>query len=91
MAQILKFEVIEPVGLYAGPVIELVETVKQFYSHVTLKYENKEVNLKSLMGVLSLDVPNKAILEIYIDGEDEKRALQLIKDKLNELHIADVK
>lgn len=43
------------------------------------------------MGVLSLGVPNKAILEIYIDGEDEKRALQLIKDKLNELHIADVK
>ena len=30
MAQILKFEVIEPVGLYAGPVIELVETVNSF-------------------------------------------------------------
>lgn len=90
MAQILKFEVIEPVGLYAGPTTELVNTVKQVYSHVTLRYENKEVNLKSLMGVLSLGVPHKAVLEIIIDGEDEVKAAQIIKNKLNDLKIANI-
>ena len=69
MAQNLEFIVTDPVGLYATPTTELVNTVKQFHSHVTLKYGNKEVNLKSMMGVLSLGVPTKAKLEIVIDGE----------------------
>jgi len=90
MAQSLKFIVTDPVGLYAAPATELVDSVKQIYSRVTLRYENKEVNLKSMMGVLSLGIPSKASLEIIIDGEDEKRALKLIIDKINELGISNI-
>jgi phosphocarrier protein HPr len=90
MAQSLKFTVADPVGLYATPATELVNTVKQFYCHVTLIFEGKEVNLKSMMGVLSLGIPTHAELEIITEGEDEKRAIDLIKDKLNELGIAHI-
>lgn len=90
MAQKLEFVVTDPVGLYATPTTELVDTVKQFYSHVTLKYGNKEVNLKSMMGVLSLGVPTKARLEIVIDGEDENQATKIIKNKINELGISTI-
>jgi len=83
----LKFKVNDPVGLYATPATELVDFVKQFHCHLTLRYENKEVNLKSMMGVLSLGVPTKATLEIIADGEDEKRALELIENKIKELDI----
>ena len=80
MAQSLKFTVTDPVGLYATPTTELVNTVKQFYCHVTLNYGNKSVNLKSMMGVLSLGIPTKAQIEIVTDGEDEKKAIEVIKD-----------
>ena len=88
MAQSLKFQIIDPVGLYATPATELVDTVKRFYSHITMKYDRKEVNLKSMMGVLSLGVPSGAMIEITIDGEDENRALSIIREKLKDLGIA---
>ena len=90
MAQNLVFIVTDPVGLYATPTTELVNVAKQFQSHVTLRYENKEVNLKSMMGVLSLGVPTRAQLEIIADGGDEERAIREIKEKLNELAIANI-
>ena len=40
-----------------------------------------------MMGVLSLGVPTKAELEIIADGEGEKRALDMIEDKISELGI----
>ena len=90
MAESLKFTVTDPVGLYATPATELVNTVKQFYSHISMIYDDKEVNLKSMMGVVSLGVPSKATLEIIADGPDEKRAIALIADKLKELGIAEI-
>lgn len=90
MAQNLKFTVTDPVGLYATPTTELVNAVKQFHSDVTIKYGNKVVNLKSMMGVLSLGVPTKAVLEITVDGGDEKQAIEEIKNKINELGISSI-
>lgn len=88
MAEMIKCTVIDPVGLYATPATELVNLVKKFNSHVTLYYEDKHVNLKSMMGVLSLGIPTKANLEIIVEGEDEKQAVKEIIDKINELNIA---
>lgn len=88
MAEHIKFTVTDPVGLYATPTTELVNEVKQFHSHVTLRYGAKEVNLKSMMGVLSLGIPTKAEVEITIDGNDEERAQEKIIEKINELGIS---
>ena len=88
MYQILNFVVTDPVGLYAGPATELVDYVKQYNSHVTLSYSGKEVNLKSMMGVLSLGVPTKAKLMIKIEGLDEERAVKEIQEKVKELNIS---
>lgn len=90
MSKSIQFTVIDPVGLYAIPVTELVNTVKQFYSYITLTYNHKKVNLKSLMGVLSLGVPTQATVEITAEGEDESRAIDIISQKLNELQIAHI-
>ena len=65
-------------------VTDLVDTMKMFNSDIKLVYASKTVNMKSLMGVLSLGIPTKAKIEIIADGEDEdaviKRALELMKD-----------
>lgn len=90
MAQVLKFKVLDPVGLYATPTTELVNSIKRFNSDITLTYGNKSVNLKSMMGVLSLGVPTNAALEISVVGEDEERAIDAIKAKINELGISSI-
>lgn len=63
MAKKVNIEITNPVGLYASPATELVDAVKLYKSHVTLNYNEKSVNMKSLMGVLSLGIPHKAKIE----------------------------
>lgn len=91
MAQKLKFIVEDPVGLYATPTTELVNVVKQFQSDITLRYGQKKVNLKSMMGVLSLGVPTKAILEVEANGGDEQQAIDEIKNQIIKLGISTCK
>lgn len=52
--------------------------------------EIKVINLKSMNGVLSLGIPTKAQVEIVTEGEDEKKAIEVIKDKINELGISTI-
>lgn len=49
MAKKVNIEITNPVGLYASPATELVDAVKLYKSHVTLNYNEKSVNMKSLM------------------------------------------
>ena len=48
------YTITEESGLHARPATILVNTVNKFASDVSAEYENKTVNLKSVMGVLSL-------------------------------------
>lgn len=81
----LKFIVQNPVGLYATPINELVDLVKDTPCQVNLKYQQKVVNLKSMMSVLSLGIPAKAPIEIIINGEGESKVRDLIQNKISSL------
>lgn len=87
MAKKVNIEITNPVGLYASPATELVDALKLYKSHVTLNYNEKSVNMKSLMGVLSLGIPHKAKIEIVVDGEDEDAAVEMIAEKMKTLEI----
>ena len=47
----------------------------KFSSDVFLEYQNKKVNLKSLMGVLSLGLNKGDEVLVTLDGENEKRRI----------------
>lgn len=87
MAKTLACIVTDPVGLYATPATDLIEVVKTFNSDFTLTYSGKTVNLKSMMGVLSLGIPTKAKIVITAEGEDEERAIETVREKMKELGI----
>ena len=53
----------------------------------TLTYSGKTVNLKSMMGVLSLGIPTKAKIVITADGEDEETGIKAVHEKMKELGI----
>ena len=90
MAKKVNIEITNPVGLYASPATELVDAVKLYKSHVTLNYNEKSVNMKSLMGVLSLGIPHKAQIEIVVDGEDEEAVIEILVEKIKSLEIGTI-
>ena len=79
--------VTSPVGLYAASASKLVEAVKIYESHIAITYEGKTLNMKSIMGVLSLGIPEKAKVQITIEGQDEKAARDDILGLIEQLEI----
>ncbi len=89
MAEKLTFVVSDPVGLHARPATILVNQASKFTSDIKLVYNEKEVNLKSIMGVMSLGVPSKATVEIVADGDDAADALASIAKVIKEQKVAE--
>ncbi|GAP03132.1 phosphocarrier protein HPr [Fructobacillus pseudoficulneus] len=78
MAETQDFNIISETGIHARPATLLVQAASKFVSEVTLSYQGKEVNLKSIMGVMSLGVGHGADVTIKADGDDAKEALAAV-------------
>lgn len=70
-----KYTITSNEGLHARPSSQLVTAVSAFASDVKLGYNGKQVNLKSIMGVMSLGIAAKSEIIISADGEDEEAVL----------------
>ncbi|WP_026569494.1 MULTISPECIES: phosphocarrier protein HPr [Sediminibacillus] len=69
-------------GVHARPATVLVNKAGNFESDINLEYNGKSVNLKSIMGVMSLGIPKDAEVKVTADGSDEEEALQTIVDTI---------
>ncbi|MFS0559587.1 phosphocarrier protein HPr [Terribacillus sp. 179-K 1B1 HS] len=76
------FTITSETGIHARPATLLVNKASQFNSEIELTYKEKKVNLKSIMGVMSLGVPQGAQVVITADGNDEEAALEGIREIL---------
>ena len=74
--------VVDPVGLHARPATVAVNAASKFKSDVQISYKGKSVNMKSIMGVMSLGIPTQSEITISADGDDEEAALETIKEVL---------
>lgn len=63
-------------GLDVRPVALLVQEASKYDSTVHILVENKKVNAKSIMGMMSLGLNNGEELEIVADGADEEKAVE---------------
>lgn len=77
-----QYNITAETGIHARPATLLVQTASKFNSDITLEYQEKSVNLKSIMGVMSLGVGQSASVTITADGEDEKEALDAISETM---------
>ncbi|MCT8137154.1 phosphocarrier protein HPr [Anaerobacillus sp. CMMVII] len=77
-----QFIVISKSGLHARPATLLVQAASGFEADIHLEYKEKSVNLKSIMGVMSLGIPENAQIKITADGTDAKQALEKIEEVL---------
>ncbi|PSL44023.1 phosphocarrier protein [Salsuginibacillus halophilus] len=78
------FTITSETGIHARPATQLVNKAGQFASDVNLEYNGKSVNLKSIMGVMSLGVGQGAEVTIKVDGSDEEEAMQAIEEVVKE-------
>ncbi|MCK1976542.1 phosphocarrier protein HPr [Jeotgalicoccus huakuii] len=78
-----SFLIIDETGIHARPATILVQTATKFESDIELEYNSKKVNLKSIMGVMSLGVGKGAEVTIYTDGKDEEEAIEAISETLS--------
>ncbi|MFU0788499.1 phosphocarrier protein HPr [Cerasibacillus sp. JNUCC 74] len=78
------FKITADTGVHARPATLLVNKAGQFESEVEITYNDKTVNLKSIMGVMSLGIPKGAQIKISANGSDEKEAIQGIEEVIKE-------
>ncbi|KSU62323.1 phosphocarrier protein HPr [[Bacillus] enclensis] len=83
------FTVTAETGIHARPATLLVQTASKFDSDVHLEYKEKKVNLKSIMGVMSLGVGKDAQITIITEGSDEEEALKSLEETLNKEGLAE--
>ena len=66
-------------GLEARPIALLVQKANQFTSSVYLEVDDKHINAKSIMGVMSLALMNGSEVIINAEGPDEAEAIAALE------------
>ncbi|AUD14476.1 MULTISPECIES: phosphocarrier protein HPr [unclassified Planococcus (in: firmicutes)] len=74
------YTIISDEGLHARPASKLVGAVSPFSADVKMLYKEREVNLKSIMGVMSLGVSKGHTIKITADGSDEESLMAKVEE-----------
>ncbi len=68
------------VGLYARPATYFIQKANEFKSSIWVEKDDRRVNAKSLLGILSLGIIGGTSIRIIADGTDEEEAVnQLVR------------
>ena len=72
-------------GLHARQATLLVKKASSFKSDVSIEFNGKKANVKSLIGVLSLGVTKGAAITVLASGDDEALAVEEIANLIANL------
>ncbi|EOC99653.1 HPr family phosphocarrier protein [Caldisalinibacter kiritimatiensis] len=67
-------------GLHARPASIFVKEASKYTSEVTIVKDGTKFNGKSIMGILSMGASKGDKLEIIAEGDDEKEAVEALKE-----------
>ena len=68
------------VGLHARPATFFIQKANEFNSSIWVEKEERRVNAKSLLGVLSLGIVKGTSVKLIADGADEEEAIETLSD-----------
>ena len=71
------------VGLHARPATFFIQKANEFKSVIWIEKEDRRVNAKSLLGVLSLGIVKGKTVSIIADGVDEIQAVDTLADLID--------
>ncbi|MBQ5566141.1 MAG: HPr family phosphocarrier protein [Clostridia bacterium] len=68
------------VGLHARPATFFIQKANEYKASIWVEKEERRVNAKSLLGVLSLGIVGGTTIKIMADGADEEEAVTSLVD-----------
>ena len=71
------------VGLHARPATYFIQKANEFKSGIWVEKEERRVNAKSLLGVLSLGIVKGTTITLIADGPDAKEAVEALVQLVN--------
>ena len=71
-----EVQVTNQVGLYARPATFFIQKANEFKSTILVEKEERRVNAKSLLGILSLGITKGTTINLIADGPDEETAVE---------------
>lgn len=74
-----KIQIINKLGLHARAAMKLTHLAARYASDITIKYNHRTVNAKSIMGLMVLAAACGHYVELTVVGEDEKDASRAIE------------
>jgi phosphocarrier protein len=73
------------VGLHARPASDFVRLAERYSSEIRLVKDGMRVNGKSILAILTLAASKGSVVVLEVQGEDERDAFELLKQKLEVL------
>ena len=70
------------VGLHARPATFFIQKANEFKCSIWVEVEERRVNAKSLLGVLSLGIVKDTEITLIANGSDEEEAVEALTDLL---------
>lgn len=71
------------VGLFARPATFFIQKANEFQCSIWVEKDERRVNAKSLLGVLSMGIMDGSAVSLIADGEGEAEALEALVQVLN--------
>ena len=83
MAITRELTVAASVGLHARPAAEFVKLAQGFSGSVTIEYKEKQVDGKSMIGILKLAIKQGESFSLTLDGENEEQYMENFENIIN--------
>lgn len=78
-----EVEIINKLGMHARAAAKFVTLAQTFASEIMVNKNGKQVNGKSIMGIMMLAAARGSTIELSVDGEDEESAMQQLVALIN--------
>ena len=72
--------IVNKLGMHARAAARFVQLASRFQSEIKIRKNGREVNGKSIMGVMMLAAQNGSEIEIIAIGRDEQQAIDSLED-----------
>jgi phosphocarrier protein len=76
--------ILDPHGMHARPATVLLKLGRQFKSSISLKKDDKQFQMKSMLNILALSAKCGDTVSVIVDGEDESAASVALDTFFNE-------
>ena len=78
-----EITVTNEVGMHAKPATYFIQKANEFQSGIWVEKDERRVNAKSLLGILSLGIVQGTAITLIADGSDEEAAVKTLAELVN--------